>query len=103
MLQWCADVGFYAKAANKVLPVGEGRVISLHAETAAMREVGRNAARGCDVYVARLPRTPGVCYAARFSKPCQHCQDSMRKVGVRRVWYTLDSPPGTIAWAHIDL
>jgi tRNA(Arg) A34 adenosine deaminase TadA len=57
-----------------------------HAEISAILGMPRKATQGADMYVVRINN---FC-EWRMSKPCCMCEEALRFVGVKRVFYTLD-------------
>ena len=57
-----------------------------HAEISAVLGLPRSATQGADVYVVRVNNFS----QWRMSKPCPMCEEALRFVGVKRVFYTLD-------------
>ena len=57
---------------------------TLHAELGAVLNMPRESTEGSDVYVVRIN------YDGEFrnSKPCPMCQQAMRFVGIKRVFYS---------------
>lgn len=60
---------------------------TLHAELATILNVPRSQTSGADIYVVRV----GANEELRNSKPCPMCQAALTFVGVKRVFYSLDS------------
>lgn len=58
----------------------------LHAELDALIGVDEDDLRGSTVYVGRRRRDG----ATGLAKPCDHCMQEMRRVGVKCVFYTLN-------------
>jgi pyrimidine deaminase RibD-like protein len=59
---------------------------SIHAEMHALRQMNYEA-KGCVMFVARALRGGG----SGLAKPCDDCQEVIRKAGVKRVVYTIDN------------
>ena len=57
-----------------------------HAEISAILGMPRTATQGADLYVVRINNH---CQW-RMSKPCPMCEQAMRFVGIKRVFYTVD-------------
>ena len=57
-----------------------------HAEISAILGLPRSATQGADVYVVRINNDCDW----RMSKPCPMCEQAMRFVGIKRVFYTVD-------------
>jgi deoxycytidylate deaminase len=55
-----------------------------HAEISAILGLPRSATQGADVYVVRINNDCDW----RMSKPCPMCEQALRFVGVKRVFYT---------------
>lgn len=60
-------------------------ILTVHAEVDALSRVVD--AEGVTVYVARM----GDDGMPRFSRPCQHCMLVLKKLGIKKVVYTLDN------------
>jgi len=60
----------------------------LHAEVAAILNAGRGALRGSVMYVVRVGKTNE--QPMRISKPCKFCQAIISKVGIKKVYYSID-------------
>ena len=69
----------------------------LHAEVASILKCKSNL-RGADIYVARYLRSK-VCGLA---KPCPVCENLIRKVGIKRVFYTTSDPKNPIAMFKVS-
>lgn len=71
------------------------RVFSIHAEVNALAQLMRIKSHNqtyfedCIALVARVG-PPTQNYRVRMSKPCANCERMLRKMGIRRVFYTLD-------------
>ena len=57
-----------------------------HAELGAILGVARDKTTGSDIYVARISKKGSLL----MSKPCEMCQELLRHVGVKRVFYSID-------------
>ena len=57
-----------------------------HAEISAILGMPRSTTQGADLYVVRINN---FCQW-RMSKPCPMCEQAMRFVGIKRVFYTVD-------------
>lgn len=64
---------------------GRSTDISIHAEIDALSRVSNP--RGATIYVARVNRTG----KARLSKPCINCAKALKKAGVSKIVYTLNT------------
>jgi deoxycytidylate deaminase len=60
---------------------------SYHAEEVAIREAGEDNVRGAILYVARVNRHGN----DRDSKPCSKCAILIKKVGIKRVIFTMEA------------
>tara|TARA_Y100000296_G_scaffold87192_1_gene130465 strand:+ start:1676 stop:2080 length:405 start_codon:yes stop_codon:yes gene_type:complete len=56
-----------------------------HAELGCILGLDRSATRGSDLYVVRI----GKGGELRMSKPCEMCEQVLRHVGVKRVYYSI--------------
>ncbi len=68
-----------------------------HAEIAAMINATNQDISGCDVLVIRVGRHNNNLLNSR---PCEMCQDTMRKYGIRRCYYSIS--PNEIGCLHIQ-
>ena len=57
-----------------------------HAEISAILGMPRSTTQGADLYVVRINN---FCQW-RMSKPCHMCEEALRFVGIKRVFYTVD-------------
>ena len=57
-----------------------------HAEISAILGLPRSATQGADAYVVRINNDCDW----RMSKPCPMCEQALRFVGIKRVFYTVD-------------
>ncbi len=57
---------------------------SVHAEFDAVLSARGESVAGCDVYVCRIHADGSFAIA----KPCKHCEAMLRKLGVRRVFFS---------------
>lgn len=73
---------------NQLRPSGVLRTRTLHAEAAAilklLKEGKLSTLAGSEIYVTRFTRGGAVSLA----RPCNHCWDLCRSVGITRVHYT---------------
>lgn len=72
---------------NKTHPRSRTKMVSTHAEFDAILRCADDDIRGADLVVVRCKRSglPGL------AKPCHVCQNLIRKVGIRRVYYTTNA------------
>lgn len=70
---------------NRWHPNLEGRPASTHAEIAALNQV--EDARGCILYVARSLKNGDPA----MSKPCADCEAEIKRRGIKKVIFTIDS------------
>jgi deoxycytidylate deaminase len=66
---------------------------SVHAEFDAVMSTKGESITGCDVYVCRLLANGSLAMA----KPCEHCEAMLRKLGIRRVFFSIADE-----WQQID-
>ena len=66
---------------------------SVHAECSAIYNAGKVNSVCGDVYVARLGSTRQI---VKMSRPCDNCLSSMKKVGIKNIYYTMDTPIGEL-------
>ena len=67
----------------------------IHAELAAMIGVDEDELKGATAFVARIGRSGKI----RIAKPCDGCQEELRRYGIKEVWYTTN----TDKIGHLDL
>ena len=73
----------------------ERNVFSIHSEQMALssllalRSHNRSFMNNCIAFVARVG-APSQGYPVRMSKPCYKCQQLLFKLGVKKVFYTID-------------
>ena len=92
----CRDNPIVATGVNEHLHNQENRdVFSIHSEQMAissllaLKRYQPHFMKNCIAFVARVgPQSLG--YPVRFSKPCPMCEQLLLKVGIRRVFYTVD-------------
>jgi len=60
---------------------------SIHAEIAALNACRKSNLEGATIYVARILKDG----SPAMSKPCLRCQKALRKAGIKKVFYTIDS------------
>jgi deoxycytidylate deaminase len=60
---------------------------SYHAEEVAIREAGEDNVKGAILYVARVNRHGN----DRDSKPCSKCATLIKRVGIKRVIFTMEA------------
>jgi pyrimidine deaminase RibD-like protein len=66
-----------------------GKPINIHAETSALLGVPTTKSQGATMYVARVKQQPNGSIEFKLGKPCQYCQDFMRKRKVKKVYYSI--------------
>jgi tRNA(Arg) A34 adenosine deaminase TadA len=74
---------------RKNIPENHVHFRNSHAEVSCMRNVGEKALRGADMMVVRIGRPLG--QELRFSRPCKYCHALLKKKGIRKVYYSMDS------------
>lgn len=64
---------------------------SIHAEVDAINKARKSRIdlTEADLYVVRIGRK-SMDYPLRYSKPCESCAEYIKKVGLRRVYYSMD-------------
>lgn len=76
---------------NQLRPSGVLRTPTLHAEAAAvlklLKERRLHDLSGAEMYVTRFTRGGRV----GLSRPCHHCMDLIRSVGIKQIHYTTDT------------
>lgn len=58
-----------------------------HAEVSAVKSC-RGSVEGATIYVARVSRDG---QRQMMSKPCKACQKYLKEVGIKKIYYTIDS------------
>jgi len=78
----------YNKVKNHPTVIGDDHEITLscgpHAEVDALSRV--KDAKGATIYIARVRRDG----RAGMSKPCDNCQSTIDKAGIKKIVYTID-------------
>ena len=72
------------KGFNKIIGNGSMRVGTVHAEVSALNNSPAAYRKGAVVYVSRITSKGELV----MSKPCHACEVVLRKLGVKRVWYS---------------
>lgn len=57
---------------------------TIHAEISVFLKVPKKIAKGLDILVIRINKN----FALKNSRPCNHCIDKLRKIGIRKVYYS---------------
>lgn len=68
----------------KMLPKNQK---AIHAEVAAIKACGKANLNGATIYVARVTADG----AQAMSKPCAACQEELKRRGIKKVYYTIES------------
>ena len=84
-LNWSANQNKVQRWAQRFRSHGCGHATH-HAELGAILGVARDKTTGSDVYVVRISKKGSLL----MSKPCEMCQELLRHVGVKRVFYSID-------------
>ena len=69
---------------RKTHPLSKTRFNNIHAELSAVLNSGLENLQGCHVYVYRETKQGQIAMA----RPCGHCMDILKKLSVRRVYYS---------------
>ena len=85
VLNWSANQNKVQRRAHRFRSHGCGHATH-HAELGAVLGVARDKTTGSDVYVVRISKKGSLL----MSKPCEMCQELLRHVGVKRVFYSID-------------
>lgn len=72
----------------KTHPLAKTKMRQLHAEVAACIRCSKDELRGAEIIVVRARRD----HKVGMAQPCEACDTFIRNVGIRRVYYTTDSP-----------
>ena len=86
VLNWSANRNKGPRWAQKFRSHGCGHATH-HAELGAILGVARDKTKGSDMYVVRISKKGSLL----MSKPCEMCQEILRHVGVKRVFYSIDN------------
>jgi len=68
------------------------QIYSIHAEMDAISKLASRSkgyTNDCDMYVYRIG-TDLCSNPTKLSKPCKRCEDAIRKVGIKRVYYSIE-------------
>ena len=85
VLNWSSNRNKVHRWAQKFRAHGCGHATH-HAEVGAILGVAREKTQGADIYVVRINKRDNLL----LSKPCEMCQELLRHVGVKRVFYSID-------------
>ena len=85
VLNWSANQNKVQRWAQRFRSHGCGHATH-HAELGAVLGVARDKTTGSDVYVVRISKKGSLL----MSKSCEMCQELLRHVGVKRVFYSID-------------
>ena len=85
VLNWSANQNKVQRWAQRFRAHGCGHATH-HAELGAILGVARDKTRGSDIYVVRISKKGSLL----LSKPCPMCEEVLRHVGVKRVFYSID-------------
>jgi deoxycytidylate deaminase len=80
------SVGCNKPGHNHFSSMIKGSPIGPHAEVVSILGMKRSKTMKSDVYVVRINKTEEL----RNSKPCPNCQETLRYVGIKRVFYSVD-------------
>lgn len=69
---------------HKTHPLSRNAFKTVHAELDAILGLSRDELRGADVYVYREYKSG----APATSRPCTHCKELLRSVGIKNVFFT---------------
>lgn len=76
-------IGFNRRRSH---PKSNTRYCNTHAELSAILNCHKDDLSGCEIYVYRETKSKELAIA----KPCQFCHELIKKVGIKRVHYTVD-------------
>ena len=85
VINWSTNRNRVQRWAQKFRAHGCGHATH-HAELGAILGVAREKTQGADVYVVRVNKRDNLL----LSKPCPMCEEVLRHVGVKRVFYSVD-------------
>jgi deoxycytidylate deaminase len=57
---------------------------TIHAEISVFSKIPKKTAKGLDILVIRINKN----FALKNSRPCNHCIDKLKKIGIRKVFYS---------------
>jgi deoxycytidylate deaminase len=90
----------YVMGVNKFVPFKKYKGMQLyrtiHAEMSIFEKIPKRLVRGMDIIVIRINRSSKL----RNSRPCQDCIDEMKRIGIRKVYYSDDN--GEIVYEFVD-
>lgn len=69
---------------------------TIHAEISVFSKISKKTAKGLDILVIRINKN----FALKNSRPCNHCIDKLRKIGIRKIFYS--NKDGNIVSEFID-
>jgi len=69
---------------------------TIHAEISVFSRIPKKTAKGLDILVIRINKN----FALKNSRPCNHCIDKLKKIGIRKVFYS--NQDGNIVGEFID-
>ena len=69
---------------------------TIHAELNVFEKLSKKKIKGMDILVIRINNN----FALRNSRPCNQCIEKLRKIGIRKVFYSTDD--GTIVSEFIE-
>lgn len=81
------SVGINSDRNHPTIVMNPKRDAATHAEVAAIRAAGDVDLRGSVLYSARVGRRG----YQMMAKPCDACAEAMKKVGIKVVYYTVES------------
>jgi deoxycytidylate deaminase len=85
VINWSINRNRVQRWAQKFRAHGCGHATH-HAELGAILGIAREKTQGADVYVVRVNKRDNLL----LSKPCPMCEEVLRHVGVKRVFYSVD-------------
>lgn len=57
---------------------------TIHAEISVFSKIPKKIAKGLDILVIRINKN----FTLKNSRPCNHCIDKLKKIGIRKVYYS---------------
>ena len=85
VINWSINRNRVQRWAQKFRAHGCGHATH-HAELGAILGIAREKTHGADIYVVRVNKRDNLL----LSKPCPMCEEVLRHVGVKRVFYSVD-------------
>lgn len=69
---------------------------TIHAEISVFDKLSKKSSKGLDIIVIRINKN----FTLKNSRPCNHCIDKLKKIGIRKVFYSNEN--GQIICEYIE-